>query len=25
MGDSADGPGASGMELEYSLRMDFYF
>jgi len=25
MGDSVDGPGATGMELEYSLRMDFYF
>lgn len=25
MGESLDGPGATGMELEYSLRMDFYF
>ncbi|MBD3348121.1 MAG: hypothetical protein GF400_02860 [Candidatus Eisenbacteria bacterium] len=25
MGDTVDGPGATGMELEYSLRMDFHF
>ncbi len=24
-GESGDGPGATVMELEYSLRMDFYF
>ncbi len=24
-GESVDGPGATMMELEYSLRMDFYF
>lgn len=25
LGEDADGPGATIMELEYSLRMDFYF